>query len=52
MGTFHDGMGELHGITVVVDTDGPVVYIGRCWKVDEEGIVLVDVDHYEEGEEG
>ena len=30
MGTFHDGLGELHGLTVVVDTRGPQIAIGRC----------------------
>lgn len=52
MGTFHSGKGELHGITVVVDTIGPKVYIGRCWEIDERQIVLVDVDEHDDGEGG
>jgi hypothetical protein len=49
MGTFHQDKGELHGITVVVDTPGPRVYIGRCDEMTEEGITLLDVDMHEEG---
>ena len=30
MGTFHNDKSELHGITVVVDTKGPKVFVGRC----------------------
>jgi hypothetical protein len=52
MGTFHSGKGELHGITVVVDTLGPKVYIGRCWEMDDGQVVLVDVDEHEEGDGG
>jgi hypothetical protein len=49
MGTFHDGKGELHGITVVVETAGTAVYIGRCWELTEDHIVLLDVDEHEDG---
>lgn len=52
MGTFHNGKGELHGITVVVDTHGALVYIGRCWEMDDERIVLVDADEHEDGQGG
>ena len=52
MGTFHNGKGELHGITVVVDTAGDRVYIGRCWEMDDQRIILVDVDEHEDGSEG
>ena len=34
----------LHGITVVVDTSGPRVYIGRYHSESEEGVLLNDVD--------
>ena len=51
MGTFHD-KGDLHGITVVVDTHGPTIYIGRCWEMDERQVVLVDVDEHEAGKDG
>ncbi len=50
MGTFHQGKSELHGITVVVDTTGPEVFVGRCDDEDERGIVLNDVDVHREGE--
>jgi hypothetical protein len=52
MGTFHDDMGELHGITVVVDTNGSMVYIGRCHEMDDERIVLLDLDEHEDGQDG
>ncbi len=34
----------LHGITVVVDTSGPRLYIGRFDVEDERGVLLRDVD--------
>ena len=52
MGTFHQGKGELHGITVVVDTNGPKVYVGRCHEMTDAGIVLMDVDEHTDGEDG
>ncbi|MHC4939031.1 MAG: hypothetical protein ACYTHK_08685 [Planctomycetota bacterium] len=50
MGTFHSDKGELHGMTVVVDTHGPVVYVGRCDVETEDGIALLDADQHEAGE--
>jgi len=50
MGTFHHDKGELHGITVVVDTDGPELFVGRCDTVTESGVVLLDVDIHVDGE--
>jgi hypothetical protein len=52
MGTFHQGKSELHGITVVVDTTGPEIFVGRCDDEDERGIVLDDVDVHRDGENG
>jgi hypothetical protein len=52
MGTFHQGKSELHGITVVVDTTGPEIFVGRCDDEDERGIVLDDADVHREGEGG
>lgn len=52
MGTFHQDKGDLHGITVVVDTHGPEVYVGRCDEVRAEGVVLLDVDVHREGDGG
>lgn len=47
MGTFHDDHGELHGITVVVETHGPRVYVGRCHEEKPEGILLLDLDYHD-----
>jgi hypothetical protein len=52
MGTFHQGKSELHGITVVVDTTGPEVFVGRCEDEDERGIYLNDADVHRDGEGG
>jgi hypothetical protein len=52
MGTFHRNKGPLHGITVVVDTTGPEIFVGRCDDEDERGIVLDDVDVHRDGDEG
>jgi putative YphP/YqiW family bacilliredoxin len=50
MGTFHQDTHELHGITVVVETDGPELWIGRCHSWDERALVLHDADVHREGE--
>lgn len=47
MGTFHDGRGELHGITVVVDTKGAEVWVGRCDTMDGGRIVLFQADRHD-----
>lgn len=52
MGTFHNDKGELHGITVVVETSGKRVYVGRCDEETQEGIVLLDADHHDDGADG
>ena len=52
MGTFHHDKHELHGITVVVDTAGPEIYVGRCDDMDGERVILVDVDVHRDGENG
>lgn len=52
MGTFHHDRGELHGITVVVDTRGSHVFVGRCDTVTDDGVVLLDVDVHDESENG
>jgi hypothetical protein len=52
MGTFHHNKSALHGITVVVDTTGPEVFVGRCDDEDESGIVLHDVDVHLDGDGG
>ncbi len=52
MGTFHHDKHKLHGITVVVDTDGPEIFIGRCDDMDAERVFLLDVDVHTDGEGG
>lgn len=52
MGTFHQGKSELHGITVVVDTTGPEIVVGRCDDEDDRGIFLNEADVHQEGESG
>jgi hypothetical protein len=52
VGTFHHDKGELHGITVVVDTHTPRVYVGRCDMVTPQGVVLLDGDVHEETPDG
>jgi hypothetical protein len=52
MGTFHQHKHELHGITVVVDTAGPEIYVGRCDDIVNGKIVLLDGDLHRDGEGG
>ncbi len=52
MGTFHDDLGPLHGITVVVDTKGPRVVVGRCHEITGKNVILHDVDVHEAGTDG
>ena len=52
MGTFHHDKGELHGITVVVDTHGPRVFVGRCDTVTPQGVVLLDGDVHTASDDG
>ncbi len=52
MGTFHHDRHELHGITVVVDTTGDEVYVGRCDDLDEEEVILLDADVHRDGADG
>jgi hypothetical protein len=44
MGTFHDHMGELHGITVVVSKHDGCTWIGRCHSEDAIEVILHDAD--------
>jgi len=52
MGTFHDHKGELHGITVAVDTAGPEIWVGRCDEVTDAGVILLDADVHRDGDGG
>jgi hypothetical protein len=40
---FHPGHAELHGITVVVETRGPLTYVGRYDSEDDRGVHMLDV---------
>ena len=48
----HQDRSELHGITVIVDTDGPEVYVGRCDDVLDSEVILMDADVHREEEGG
>lgn len=48
MGTFHADAHALHGITCVVETRGPRLYVGRVHDVTDEGVVLHDADVFED----
>jgi hypothetical protein len=40
---FHPGHAELHGITVVVETRGARIYVGRYDSEDASGVHMLDV---------
>ena len=48
---FHPGHAELHGITVVVETNGPRTYVGRYDSEDDQGVHMLDVGIHEEPSE-
>ena len=48
----HADKGDLHGITVVVDTIGVELYIGRFFEQRGDGIVLLDVARHRDGANG
>ena len=50
--TAHEGHHELHGITVVVETRGPELWVGRCHDIDATGVTLRDADVHRDGESG
>ena len=52
MGTFHDNLGELHGITVAVETTGRMAYVGRCHEANDQKVILLDVDEHADGDDG
>ena len=43
---------HAHGITVVVDTDGPEIFVGRCDDVDDRRVILLDAASHLEVEGG
>jgi hypothetical protein len=52
MGTFHQGKSHLDGITVVVDTTGDEIWVGRCDDEDDRRVILLDADVHTDGEGG
>jgi hypothetical protein len=45
---FHPGHSELHGVTVVVETNGSRTYVGRYDSQDEQGVHMLDVGIHDE----
>ena len=43
----HSEKHGLHGITVVVETRGPEIFVGRCDDIDEQGVHLRDADRFD-----
>jgi hypothetical protein len=52
MGTFHNDKGELHGISVVVDTLDERIFVGRCHELNDDQIVLLDAAEHRAGADG
>jgi hypothetical protein len=46
---FHPGHHALHGITVVLETNGPETFVGRFDSEDEQGVHMLDVGVHQEG---
>ena len=44
---FHPGHAELHGVTVVVETNGSRTYVGRYDTEDDQGVHMLDVGIHE-----
>jgi hypothetical protein len=40
---FHPGHHELHGITVVLETNGRETFVGRFDSEDDRGVLMLDV---------
>lgn len=49
---FHPGHSELHGITVVIETAGQTLYIGRYHEETPAGVLLHDVAEYRPTSDG
>ena len=46
---FHPGHAELHGITVVLETTGSTLYVGRYHEETPAGVLLHDVAEHQDG---
>lgn len=49
---FHPGHHELHGITVVLETNQAQIYIGRFDKQDESGVHMIGVSLFDPAQAG
>jgi hypothetical protein len=49
MGLFHDTSDPLHGVTVVIETTGPELWVGRCNRVEPDRVLLFESDCYVDG---
>lgn len=48
----HPGHHELHGITVVVETNGPITYVARFDTADDQAVYLLNVAIHDQGTSG
>ena len=48
----HPGHHELHGITVVVETNGPITYVARFDTADDQAVYLLNVAIHDRGAPG
>ncbi len=49
---FHPGHHALHGVTVVLETTGPLTYVGRFDTQDDSGVHLLDVAVHDRSDPG
>ena len=49
---FHPGHSELHGVTVVLETTGEALYVGRYHEETPAGVLLHDVAEFRAREGG
>jgi hypothetical protein len=47
VGTFHEGKGDLHGISVLVTTHGAETWVGRCDTALGDHVVLLGADRHD-----
>ena len=45
---FHPGHHDLHGVTVVLETNGSKMYVGRFDSQDHRGVLMHDVGVHDE----
>lgn len=45
----HRSKSELHGLTVVVETHRGNLYVGRCYDIVPDGVILLDADSHSGG---